>query len=232
MPKKNSHNEKKKQKESPTNEWDHITSAEGYESKIEISDAVGVQDRKIPFSANEAILNEVVPTTEVIREELKDASKETRDADQYVKYVNAFLSKRLSDIQEIQEKKKRFDEEIEALKPAHLRGFEKLSRLPINQLSSRETSILLNGLSQERENIIMRLEHYKSKVVSTMNILELHDKKMNEVYNHLQEKITEEKENKGKMPVETIHAELKSLEKLYGMQNLSEALKKLKELKE
>ena len=233
MPKKNSSTVKKKPKVDAENEWAHITTGDGYRSKISDADAIGVQARNVFFRDDDDILlTKEIPTTDVVREGLKDASKETRDADQYMKYVNAFLTKRLSEIKEIQDKKKRFDAEIEALKPTHLRNFERLAKLPLNKLDSREASMLLNGLSQERENIVMRLEHYKGKVISTMNILELHDKKINEVFQYLQKKIIEQKNVQTKKPEDTIHAELQNLEDVYGMESLSNALEKLKNLKE
>lgn len=226
MPRKKYLNRVRGTKKNSEDEWTHITGVDGADTRIEIADAMDVQDRSIFIRGEE---QKPMTVTEIVQEELKDTKHKTRNADQYVKYVNAILDNRLNKINKIKKEKQDFDDEIEILAPENLKNFEKLTKLPINELNSKEVARLLKALSQERGITVTRLEHYKNKVDTMQKRLEDQDKKIQEINKKLQEKMVKEKEEKEKKSVEIIQEELQTLGEIYGMGKLSEAINMLKE---
>lgn len=224
MPKKYL-NRDKKQQVSADDEWAHLTGIEEG-PKLEVSDALDVQSRNIFVRGHKP---KAVSTTDIIQEELLDAGHQTRTTDQYVRLVNAIFDERLGEINRIKNQKQIFDDDIEALRYESSEDFEKLKKLPIKELKSKDVSKLIKTISEEKGNIESRLEHHKSKASSLEKKIEEQDNKIKELDFKLKEKIVQENEIKEKKSVSAIQDELKILGEVYGIDKLSKALKKLNE---
>ncbi len=225
MPTKKYLNRDKKKEVSADDEWAHLTGSETG-PKLQVADALDIQSRNIFVSGKK---QKAVSTTDIIQEELLDAGHQTRTTDQYVKLVNAILDQRLEKIDRIKNQKQIFDDDIEALRSESSEDFEKLKKIPINELKSRDVSKLIKTISDEKGNIESRLEHHKSKADSLEKSIEDQDHKIKELDIKLKEKIIQEKETKEKKSVNAIQDELKILGELYGMDKISKALKKINE---
>jgi len=224
MPKKYL-NRDKKQQVTADDEWAHLTGIEEG-PKLEVSEPLDVQSRNIFVRGHKP---KAVSTTDIIQEELLDAGHQTRTTDQYVRLVNAIFDERLGEINRIKNQKQIFDDDIEALRYESSEDFEKLKKLPIKELKSKDVSNLIKTISEERGNIENRLEHHKSKASSLEKRIEEQDNKIKELDFKLKEKIVQENEIKEKKSVSAIQDELKILGEVYGIDKLSKALKKLNE---
>jgi DNA-binding transcriptional ArsR family regulator len=225
MPTKKYLNRDNNQKTSADDEWAHLTGIEEG-PKLQVSDALDVQSRNIFVRGHKP---KAVSTTDIIQEELLDAGHQTRTTDQYVKLVNAILDERLGEIDRIKNRKQIFDDDIESLRSESSEDFEKLKKIPIKELKSKDVSKLIKTISEEKGSIESRLEHHKSKADSLEKRIEEQDIKIRELDLKLKEKIIQEKENKEKKSASAIQDELKILGELYGLDKLSKALKKLNE---
>ncbi len=218
-------NREKKQQVSADDEWAHLTGIEEG-PKLEVSDALDVQSRNIFVRGTKP---KAVSTTDIIQEELLDAGHQTRTTDQYVRLVNAIFDVRLEEINRIKNQKQIFDDDIEALRYESSEDFEKLKKIPIKELKSKDVSNLIKTISEEKGNIESRLEHHKNKASSLEKKIEEQDNKIKELDFKLKEKIIQENEIKEKKSVSAIQDELKILGEVYGIDKLSKALKKLNE---
>ena len=218
-------NRKKEQKISADDEWAHLTGIEEG-PKLEVSDAFDIQARNIFVAGTKPKYHS---TTDVIREELLDAGHQTRTTDQYVKLVNAILDERLGEINRIKNQKQIFDDDIEALRYDSSEDFEKLRKISIKELKSKDVSKLIKKISDEKGNIESRLDHHKSKASSLEKTIEEQDNKIKELDMKLKEKIIQERETKENKSVSAIQDELKILGEVYGIDKLSKALKKINE---
>ena len=175
MPKKYL-NRDKKQQVTADDEWAHLTGIEEG-PKLEVSEALDVQSRNIFVRGHKP---KAVSTTDIIQEELLDAGHQTRTTDQYVRLVNAIFDERLGEINRIKNQKQIFDDDIEALRYESSEDFEKLKKLPIKELKSKDVSKLIKTISEEKGNIESRLEHHKSKASSLEKRIEEQDSKIKE----------------------------------------------------
>ncbi len=221
-------NRKKEVKISADDEWAHLTGIEEG-PKLEVSDALDVQSRNIFVAGTKP---KHLSTTDIIQEELLDAGHQTRTTDQYVRLVNAIFDARLKEIDRIKNQKQIFDDDIEALRYESAEDFEKLRKISIKELKSKDVSKLIKKISDEKENIESRLDHHKSKASSLEKSIEEQDHKIKELDMKLKEKIIQERETKEKKSVSAVQDELKILGESYGIDELSKALKKLNESKE
>jgi len=221
-------NRKNDPKISADDEWAHLTGIEEG-PKLEVSDALDVQSRNIFVAGTKP---KGVSTTDIIQEELLDAGHQTRTTDQYVRLINAIFDERLKEINRIKNQKQIFDDDIEALRYESSEDFEKLRKISLKDLKSKDVSKLIKKISDEKGNIESRLEHHKTKANSLEKNIEDQDNKIKELDMKLKEKIIQERETKEKKSVSAIHDELKILGEVYGIDKLSKALKKINESKE
>lgn len=215
--------EKRKQEASAEDEWAHLTGIEEG-PKLEVSDALDVQDRNIFISGKK---RKPVSTTDIILEELEDTGHRTRTTDQYVRLVNAVFDVRLAEIEKIKSLKQNFDNDIDALRGESSEDIQTLTKIPFKNLKSKEVARLIKAMSEEKGNTESILEHHKVKATSLEKIIEEQGEKLKELDQKLKEKIVQEKETTEKKSVGEIQDELKILEELYGKDKLSQALKTL-----
>ena len=219
------HLNRREKKGNSEDQWDHIPGVEGYTTRIEIKDAMDVQDRSVTFDGGKRKKTSV---TDVIQEELVDAGHRTRNTDQYVKYFNALIGARLLKVDSIKKEKQEFDNIIESLHPNQLKNFEKLSKIPINQLNSKEMSRVLKAFSEERGITLTKLDHFKNRVKETEEKLLEQDQKIKEVQKQLQESLAQEKHEKDLKPLKLVQEHLKIIRDIFGIEKFSKAIKLLK----
>ena len=228
MPRKK-HLNRRVNKARSEDQWDHIPGVDGYTTRIEIKDDMNVQDRSVTFDEDKRKKTSV---TDVIQEELVDAGHRTRNTDQYVKYFNALMGARLIKVDSIKKEKQEFDEIIESLHPEQLRNFEKLIKMPINQLNSKEISRVLKALSEEKGITLTKLDHFKNRVKETEEKLLEQDQKIKEIQKHLQENLVHEKHEKDIQPLKLVQEHLKIIRDIFGIEKFSKAIKLLKDSSE
>lgn len=219
------HLNRREKKVNSTDQWDHIPGVEGYTTRIEIKDAMDVQDRSVTFDGDKRGKTSV---TDVIQEELVDAGHRTRNTDQYVKYFNALMGARLLKVDSIKKEKQEFDNIIESLHPDQLKNFEKLSKIPINQLNSKEMSRVLKAFSEEKGITLTKLDHFKNRVKETEEKLLEQDQKIKEVQKQLRGKLSQEKQVNEIKPLNLVQEHLKIIRDIFGIEKFSKAIKLLK----
>jgi len=219
------HLNRREKKVNSDDQWDHIPGVDGYTTRIEIKDVMDVHDRSVTFDGAK---RKKTSATDVIQEELTDAGHQTRNTDQYVKYFNALMGARLLKVDSIKKEKQEFDNIIESLHPDQLKNFEKLSKIPINQLNSKEMSRVLKALSEEKGITLTKLDHFKNRVKETEEKLLEQDQKIKEVQKQLREKLSQEKQVNEIKPLNLVQEHLKIIRNIFGIEKFSKAIKLLK----
>ena len=184
-----------------------------------------VQDRSVTFDGDKPKKTSV---TDVVQGVLVDAGHRTRNTDQYMKYFNALINDRLLKVDSIKKEKQEFDEIIESLHPEQLKNFEKLIKIPITQLNSKEISKVLKALSEEKGITLTKLDHFKNRVKETEEKLLEQDQKIKEIQKHLQENLVHEKHEKDIQPLKLVQEHLKIIRDIFGIEKFSKAIKLLK----
>ena len=83
--------------------------------------------------------------SEKVKDEIDQAGKDTRNANQYVKLVNAHLQNKMSALQRIKEAQKKFEQEIDMFKMTE-EGTDQ--KQPVtNQTNDAETILIIRELS-------------------------------------------------------------------------------------
>ena len=132
------HLNRRENKARSEDQWDHIPGVDGYTTRIEIKDAMDVQDRSVTFDGDKP---KKTSETDVIQGELVDAGHRTRNNDQYVIYFNSLMSDRLLKVDSIKKEKQEFDEIIDSLHPEQLKNFENLRKGLMQQLLTGKTRV-------------------------------------------------------------------------------------------
>lgn len=84
-------------------------------------------------------------TSEKVQEGIDQAGKDTRNANQYVKLVNAHLQNKMSALEKIKEAQKKFEQEIDMFKMTEGPAEQKQSTP--NQSNDAETVLIVRELS-------------------------------------------------------------------------------------
>ncbi len=220
------HLNRRENKARSEDQWDHIPGVDGYTTRIEIKDAMDVQDRSVTFDGDKP---KKISVTDVVQGVLVDAGHRTRNTDQYMKYFNALINDRLLKVDSKKKEKQEFDEIIESLHPEQLKNFEKLIKIPITQLNSKEISKVLKALSEEKGITLTKLDHFKNRVKETEEKLLEQDQKIKEIQKQLQENLVHEKHEKDLQPLKLVQEHLKIIRDIFGIEKFSKAIKLLKD---
>ena len=203
-------------------EWSHITASVG--EKIEAADVMDVQDRSITFNQNEAVTTKEDDYKEK-NEEFKDHFGTTA---QYVKFVNAHLAAKKSNLDKLKREKEQFEKEIAALKPEDQRTKADLDLLNYKEIKSDDVRKVLSFIEKERDEAKAKVEHFSTRLNEAGNQLSKKNKQMEEIKSELASiKISEEQNvaKKEEDPMKLVNNELSSLgssaetEKIYGAIN-------------
>jgi chromosome segregation protein len=185
-------------------EWTRITAGIG--EKIEDAAVMDVQDRSITFNKNETVATK--------EEDYKEKNEEFKDhfgtTAQYVKFVNAHLAAKKSNLDKLKREKEQFEKEID------------------KEIKSDDVRNVLSIIQKERDEAKSKVEHFSTRLNDANEQFSKKNKQMEEVKSELASiKIPEEQNGykKEEEPMKLVRNELSSLgssaetEKIYGAIN-------------
>jgi chromosome segregation protein len=203
-------------------EWSRITTGIG--EKIEDVAVMDVQDRSITFNKNETVVTK--------EEDYKEKNEEFKDhfgtTAQYVKFVNAHLAAKKSNLDKLKREKEQFEKEIAALKPEDQRTKADLDLLNYKEIKSDDVRNVLSIIQKEQDEAKAKVEHFSTRLNDANEQFSKKNKQMEEVKSELASiKIREEQNvyKKEEEPMKLVKNELSSLgssaetEKIYGAIN-------------
>ena len=204
--------------ESDNSEWDHITEIS---PKVDVNDALDVQDRSIFFNDE---LAEPQTNWEKTKEEVRGAMDKAGNVGQYIKYVNAHIEKQNSAINTMKKKKDAWDEEMNLLKHGTSTRENNVNHAaPI--FNKQRMIELKDSLIQETNNKINHLNKLKEDVWKMEQDIEQKQKQINQLDNDIKNhsEVIDEKTQK-------IRDEVKELTKKYDAATIAEIIKNLDKL--
>lgn len=187
----------------------HFT--DGIGTKIEVKDVEDIQNRSI-FLADESR-----PTNlEGYNREKLAVQDHFGNTAQYIKFVNASIKEKHQKIQNIHEKHKQFDNEIDSLRFDQPRPKEKLDQMKYREIKALDIIDTLQHLEKEREDIKHRKEHFQKQFNNSETELMKKDKQISEIKAELEfwkekERAKIQCESPEKNATEQIHNQLKIL---------------------
>lgn len=200
--------------ESDNSEWDHITEIS---SKVDVNDALDVQDRSIFFN-DEA--GQPQTNWEKTKDEVRNAMDRAGNVGQYIKYVNAHIEKQNSAINNMKKKKDAWDEEMNLLKNDVGSKPNPVRSVPL--YDKRRMIELRDSLVQDANRKRTQLNKLKDDVWKMEHDLEQKQKEINQLE-------TDIKNHSEPTDAETqkIKDELKELTKKYDAATIAEIIKNL-----
>ena len=224
MPRKYINRERKRSnKVSADDEWAHITGIEKG-PKLEIEDAMDVQERTIALKKEHA--NKT--TYEIIKEESRNAMDAAGNTGQYIRFVNNHINNQNKEINKIKKIKEKFDQEVQLLQN-HNPNLLKIDTDSLDRMNIEIVTNYLQELLVEKGLTKKRLDELKSDIENVEDDLIKQEEQI--------EGLNEELEIKkipgpnGKNTEIKIKNELSSLVEKYGIENLSNVLKGVKSSK-
>ena len=214
-------NRRKKPTSSAEDEWAHITNLGEEEeqelgsdvgSKIEIADAMDVQDRSITFG-NE--YSEPTTNYELYEEEKEKVKDDVGNTAQYLKFVNESIKEKKERLENFHKKQQKFEEDIMALQGDTPKSRDRLNQIKYKDIKVNDIEQTLHYLQKDREEIKKKMDHHSTQVShAQMDILEK-DKQIAEIKAEMEmmkrrEQIQKEIEKQND-PVENLKKQLKSV---------------------
>ena len=153
------HINRRKKASSAEDEWAHITNLGDEEetelggdvgSKIEIADAMDVQDRSITFG-NE--YSEPTTNYEIYEEEKEKVKDDVGNTAQYLKFVNESIKEKRDRIENFHKKQQKFEEDIMALQEDKPKSRETLNQIRYKDIKSNDIEQTLHYLQKDRESV-------------------------------------------------------------------------------
>ena len=216
------HINRRKKPSSAEDEWAHITNLgdeeEGNElgddvsSKMDIQDAMDVQDRSITFG-NE--YSEPSTNYEIYEEEKEKVKDDVGNTAQYLKFVNESIKEKRERIDNFHKKQQKFEDDILALQGDQPKSRETLNKIKYKDIKVNDIERTLHFLEKDRDEVKRKMEHHATQVShAQMDILEK-DKQIAEIKAEMEivkrrEQIHKEMERKND-PVETLKHKLKTV---------------------
>ncbi|RDJ32564.1 MAG: hypothetical protein DWQ18_07090 [Crenarchaeota archaeon] len=203
------HINRKKREVSAEDEWAHIT---GVGEKIEVADAMEVQDRSITFKNQ---YGEPSTNFEVYEEEKNKMNDEVGNTAQYLKFVNESIMEKKRRLDMFHERQRKFQEEIDSLQFYQPKTKEQLDKIKYKDIKAGDIEAAIKFLENEREEIKRKMEYFTSQVSRTQSDLIEKDKQIAEIKAELvlaQKKESMQSEQKQEDPIEVIKKQLESLE--------------------
>ena len=157
----------------------HFT--DGVGTKIEVKDAEDVQ-RSIILGEEEAKPTNFAGYT-LEKEKVKDHFGNTA---QYIKFVNASIKEKHKKIQNIHDRQKQFEDEIDSLRFDQPRPKERLDRIKYKEIKALDIIDTLQHLEKEREEIKHRKEHFEKQFNNSEKDLIFKNKQIAEVQAELE----------------------------------------------
>lgn len=152
----------------------HFT--DGVGTKIEVKDVEDIQDRAIFLS------DEIKPTNfDGYNREKAQVQDHFGNTAQYIKFVNASIKEKHKMIQNIHEKHKQFDDEIDSLRFNQPRPKERLDQMKYREIKALDIIDTLQHLEKERDEIKHKKEHLQKQFNNSETELIKKDKQISEV---------------------------------------------------
>jgi hypothetical protein len=224
MPRKYINRERKlSNKVSADDEWAHITGIEKG-PKLEIEDAMDVQERTIALKKEHA--NKT--TYEVIKEESRNAMDAAGNTGQYIRFVNNHINNQNKEINKIKKIKEKFDQEVQLLQN-HNPNLLKIDTDSLDKMNIEIVTNYLQELLVEKGLTKKRLDELKSDIENVEDDLIKQEEQIEGLNEELEiKKIPRPNEKNTEIEIKN---ELGSLVEKYGIKNLSNVLKEVKSSK-
>ena len=207
-------------------EWAHLTDATGAETKIQAADAADVSDRNIFVGKGK----EGTPW-EIVSKKTQNLADMTSNISQYVKLVNAYLQEQKKQVVKIQDRKNKFDLEIESLQKDNVQ-LGKLNNTPIDEFDLNELNQLVQGLTKIRNSRQSKIKELKNELTKTGEELRTQDIQIEKINAQIKQKqeIKKENDSKGNKTKDQLAKELSSLIKKYNSKTVTTVLKEINSL--
>ena len=235
------HINRRKKATTAEDEWAHITNLGDDEaqlggdvgSKIEIADAMDVQDRSITFGNEYGEPSTNYESYEDEKERVKDDVGNTA---QYLKFVNESLKEKKERLENFHKRQQKFEEDIMALQGDQPKTREHLNEIKYKDIKTSDIEQTLYYLQKDRDEIRKKLDHFTSQVSHAQMDLIEKDKQIAEVKAEMEiikrrEMIRQEIERKAdpvqllKQRLQNVGDNKKSEEVLQAVSSLVQTLK-------
>ena len=236
------HINRRKKPSSAEDEWAHITNlgdeeestlGDDVSSKMDIQDAMDVQDRSITFG-NE--YSEPSTNYEIYEEEKEKVKDDVGNTAQYLKFVNESIKEKKDRIENFHKRQQKFEEDIMALQEHKPKTRETLNQIRYKDIKTNDIEQTLHYLEKDREEMKKKLDHHATQVShAQMDILEKDKqiaeikaemqivKRREEIQNRLQKKNDPVEDLKRRL--QTVGNDQKSKEVLEAVSSLVQTLK-------
>jgi len=152
----------------------------------------------------------------------------TANISQYVKLVNAYLQEQKKQVVKIQDRKNKFDLEIESLQKDNVQ-LGKLNNTPIDEFDLNELNQLVQGLTKIRNSKQSKIKELKNELTKTGEELRTQDIQIEKINAQLKQKqeIKKENDSKENKTKDQLAKELSSLIKKYNSKTVTTVLKEI-----
>lgn len=202
------HINRKRREVSAEDEWAHVT---GAGEKIEVADAMEVQDRSITFKNQ---YGEASTNFEIYEEEKEKMNDEVGNTAQYLKFVNESIMEKKRRLDMFHERQRKFQEEIDSLQFYQPKTKEQLDKIKYKDIKADDIEATIKFLENEREEIKKKMDYFASQVSRTQSDLIEKDKQIAQIKAELvliQKKEAMQIQQKEEDPIEAIKKQLESL---------------------
>ncbi|MEE9242280.1 MAG: hypothetical protein V3U12_03905, partial [Nitrosopumilaceae archaeon] len=160
---------------------------------------------------------------EIVSKKTQNLADMTSNISQYVKLVNAYLHEQQNQVVKIQDRKNKFDLEIESLQKDNVQ-LGKLDNTPIDEFDLNELNQLVQGLIKIRNSRQSKIKELKNELTKTGEELRTQDKQIEKINAQIKQKQEIKKENKAN---DQLAKELSSLIKKYNGKTVTTVLNEI-----
>jgi len=204
-------------------EWAHLTDTHGNETKIEAKDAADVEDRNI-FVGNK----DGNTALAVVAKKTQNLADMTSNISQYVRLVNAYLQEQKKQVVIIQDKKNRFDHEIQSLQNDNVQ-LAKLNEANIEELDTHGLRKFVQKLTLVRDSRRAKINELKNEIKKSEDELEKQDVQISNINDRIKEKIGTDDKKIGVK--DQLFNELSSIIKKYDGKTVAKVLTEINKAK-
>lgn len=173
------HINRRKKSTTAEDEWAHITNlGEDVSKKMDIQDAMDVQDRSITFGNEYA---EPSTNYELYSEEKDRVKDDVGNTAQYLKFVNESIKEKKERLENFHKRQEKFEEDIMMLQGHKPKSREMLNKIKYKDIKTDDVERTLHYLQKDRDEIRKKMDHYAAQVShAQMDIIEK-DKQIAEI---------------------------------------------------
>jgi hypothetical protein len=205
-----------KNKISAEDEWAHLTDIPDENKKLEISDALDVQDRIITFGNQE---QEPKTRFDAVKKEARLVMDAAGNTGQYIRFVKSHIDNQKKEIDKIKKIKEKFDQQIRLLQSPTV-NWEEIEKKPIAEQDVKTVTDYLQQILKEKNLTKKKLDILKDEITLVEEELEQEEEQI--------EKINDEILQKKDEQTKLLKNELNQLIEKYGIKNFSDALDEIK----